>query len=96
MFGAEINSWDQVKQIAEGWTNDLLGREQELSEKRMAICRECPLYNEKTDRCDGKRCIDKITGEITSTPSKSSICGCQCLMKKKTKSPRSHCTRGLW
>ena len=46
MFGKLLK---QGKQIVEGWTNYALGKEQELSEARMKICRECPLYNKDTD-----------------------------------------------
>ena len=47
MFGISLNT---IGQITEGWTNDFLGREQELSDMRMKICRECPLYDETADR----------------------------------------------
>ena len=94
MFG--INSFEQVQEIAEGWTNDLLGREQELSDKRMAICRKCPLYNEKTDRCDSKRCYNTETGEITQYPGPNIICGCGCYLGPKTRSKRSKCPMSKW
>lgn len=94
MFG--INSTEQIKQIAEGWTNDLLGREQELSDKRMKICKECPIYDENADRCDSKKCLNKETGEITQYPGKATVCGCGCYMKKKTRVPSSHCVLNKW
>lgn len=96
MFGANITSIEQVGQIVEGWTNDLLGREQELSDKRMAICRECPLYNEKTDRCDGKRGINTKTGELVQYPGPDIIMGCNCYCLRKTKSKRAKCVLGKW
>lgn len=94
MFG--ITSTKQLQQIAEGWTNYALGREEELSNERMKICRECPLYNEETDRCDSKRCYNKETGELNDLPQKGFICGCNCLMKKKTRSVSSKCVLGKW
>lgn len=96
MFWTNINSFEQVKQIAEGWTNDLLGREQELSESRMKICRECPLYNEETDRCDSKKCYNKETGEVTSVPGKLTICGCGCYLHKKSRVPLAKCPMSRW
>lgn len=94
MFG--INSVDQVKQIAEGWTNYALGREKELSESRMKICRECPLYNTDKDTCDSKRCWDKANEKLVNYPGKDIICGCSCYMTKKTASPSAHCVLGKW
>lgn len=94
MFG--INSIEQVGEIATGYTNYLLGREQELSEKRMAICRECPLYNKDTDRCDSKRGINTKTGELVYLPGKDVVMGCSCKLAAKTKSPSSKCPRGIW
>ena len=66
MFG--INSLEQVKQIAQGYTNWALGREEELSAKRLVICRECPLYDSTVDKCSNKRGINTITGELVSLP----------------------------
>lgn len=94
MFG--INSVQQVKEIAVGWTNDLLGREKELSESRMKICRICPLYNENNDRCDASRCINVKTGEMAMGPGQDIVCGCNCFMKKKTANPASHCVMKKW
>lgn len=94
MFG--INDWQQVGQIAQGWTNDLLKREQELFESRMKICKECPLYNENTDRCDVSRCINIKTNEMALGPGKDIVCGCNCYMNKKTRVPSSHCVMKKW
>lgn len=85
-----------IGQIATGWANDFLGREQELFESRMKICRECPLYNEKNDRCDASRCINTETGEMAMGPGKDIVCGCNCYMSKATRVPQKRCVRGLW
>ena len=94
MFG--INSVNQVKQIAEGWTNYALGREQELSESRMKICRECPLYNEEKDTCDGKRCWDKVNQKLVDYPGKNIVCGCNCYMSAASKSRSKKCILDRW
>ena len=94
MFG--VNSVTQVKEIAEGWTNYALGREKELSESRMKICRECPLYNAEKDTCDSKKCWDKESEKLVDYPGKNIVCGCGCYMKKKTSSPSSHCILKKW
>lgn len=94
MFG--INSFHQVKEIAEGYTNWALGREDELSEARMKICRECPLYNEDTDRCDSGRGINIKTEELVKYPGKDIVMGCGCKMQPKSKSPSSKCVLNKW
>lgn len=94
MFG--INDWQQVGEIATGWTNSFIGKEKELAESRMKICKECPLYNKENDRCDASRCINLKTGEIAMGPGKDIVCGCNCFMSRKTFSPNSHCVMKKW
>jgi len=94
MFG--INNLHQIKEIAEGYTNWALDRESELAEKRMTICKECPIYNPDTDRCDSKKCYNKETGDITNIPSSVTVCGCGCYMNKKVRSVTSKCVLGKW
>lgn len=94
MFG--INSVEQLGQIAEGWTNDLLGREKELSESRMKICRECPLYNSEKDTCDSKRCWDKEKEKLVDYPGKNVVCGCGCFVKKASRVPSKKCVMNRW
>lgn len=91
MFGV-----NQIKEIATGWTNYALGREKELSEYRMNICMECPIYNSEKDSCDSKKCWDKVNEKLVDYPGKDIVCGCGCYMKKKTSSPNSHCVLGKW
>jgi hypothetical protein len=51
MFGVN------VKQIVEGHVNELLGREQELSQSRLKICKKCSLYSDVLGGlCDSKKC----------------------------------------
>lgn len=94
MFG--INSLEQVGQIAEGWTNDLLGKEQELSDKRMAICKQCPLYDKEKDKCDSRKCYNKDTHEVTTYPQDGFICGCGCFMQKKSRVKNAKCVLSKW
>ena len=93
MFG--INT-QQVVDIAEGWTNYALGKERELSESRMKICKQCPLYNKEKDTCDSKRCWDTKNEKLVDYPGKSIICGCGCYMKKKSSLKRAKCVLNKW
>lgn len=86
-----------VKQIAEGWINDTLKLEQDLYNRRMPICRKCPLYSEGKmgPMCDAKKCIDE-NEVVSSYPGNGKICGCGCYIEKKTRVKNSKCVRGLW
>lgn len=97
MFG--VNSVEQVKQIAEGWTKDIVKAEQELHDKRMAICNECPLMTKDKffgPRCDVGKCYNVKTGSIEHSRSKYSICGCNCWLDKATRVKSKKCVLGKW
>lgn len=94
MFG--INNWQQIKDIAEGWTNYALDRESELSEIRMKVCRKCPLYNNENDRCDASRCINVKTGKMEMGPGKDIVCGCNCYVSKKSRVLNAKCVLNKW
>jgi len=70
----------QFKNITEGWANMLLNRQNEISEKRMDICKTCEHISTKhqTHRFD-VHCIH---------------CGCR--LQAKTRSLESECPIGLW
>ena len=70
MFG--INTGDVIK----GNVNELLGRERDLSETRMRICRSCPLFTDIMGGiCDSKKCIDTTTNKLKYAPGENTICG---------------------
>ena len=95
MFG--INDFSQVEDILEGHYNELVGKEQDLSERRMNICTECPLFTDKFGGiCDSKKCFDTNKKELVSTSGKGIICGCGCRLQAKTKLPRAKCVLSKW
>ena len=97
MFG--INNFEQAKQIAEGWTNYALGREQELSESRMKICRKCPLYTIKSSIgavCDSKKYYNPKTGETSNFPESGFINGCGCKLEAKSRVSNAKCPLKKW
>ena len=94
MFG--INSFDQIGDIVEGYTNYALGKEDDLYEKRIKICRQCPLYNKEKDKCDSKKCWDKINKKLVDYPGKDIICGCGCIMSKAGRATSKKCVLGKW
>ena len=97
MFG--INSAEQIGQIAEGWAKDIVKAEQELHDKRMKICRECPLFDENGllgPTCSSKRCYNTKTNSVELYPSSDTICGCGCVMEKASRVKSKKCVLGKW
>ena len=71
---------------------------EELSAKRIAICRNCPLYKESVlgEVCNSKKYLNPETGESSFFPKDGYVKGCNCLLDKKTKNPASHCVAKKW
>lgn len=87
-----------IGQIVKGHYNEFLNKEQELSEKRLKICRECPLYREGPlgPVCDSRKCYNSETKEISSYPKDNFICGCGCRLKAKTTLENAKCVLNKW
>lgn len=66
---------------------------EELSKKRLAICRQCPLYKEDSwgPVCNPKRYLNPETGEVSFFPKEGYVKGCNCRLGQKTKNPSNHC-----
>lgn len=97
MFG--INSFDQAGQIVEGHIYEAINKENELYNKRMAICRECPLYTNRPGLgpvCDARKCFDKETETVELMPRKGRICGCGCRLSAKVRVARAKCVLDKW
>ena len=69
----------------------------ELSEKRLAICKECPLYKESIlgPVCDPNKYINK-DGKVSYLPKPGYKKGCNCLLLRKTINPNNHCIALKW
>lgn len=97
MFG--INSWNQVGQIAEGWAKDIVKAEQDLHDKRMKICKKCPLYTDDPvfhGKCDANKYINPKTGELSDLPAPGFIGGCGCALHKKSRVKDAKCVLNKW
>ena len=68
----------------------------ELSIKRLAICKECPIYSPNSDRCNSNLWINPDTNEVSTYARIGYIRGCNCFMKVKTNNPNNHCVAGKW
>ena len=69
-----------IKQIAEGWANYMLGREDVVSKIRMKICKSCEHISTKhNSKRPDVHCVK-----------------CGCTLAAKTRSLGSECPIGLW
>lgn len=70
----------------------------ELYNKRMAICMECPLIKESPygPICNPSMWINPKTGETSKVPRLGYRRGCSCAVKKKAKNPNNHCIADKW
>ncbi len=68
----------------------------ELSEKRLEICKKCPLWSETSTGpvCNNGKFINK-NGEWSYFPKSGYVKGCGCKLNYKTKNPNAHCIIGL-
>jgi len=94
MFGQIVKN---APQIIEGHFNEITNREQSLSEKRLSVCRQCPLYTEGRIGavCDAKKCVNS-EGNITTYPIKGSTCGCGCRLEAKSRLKNAKCVLNKW
>ena len=70
----------------------------ELAEKRLEICKKCPLYKqtESGHICDGSKYISHDGKDWSKFPKKNYRRGCNCILEKKVKHPSNHCIVNLW
>ena len=73
--------------------------EEDLYEKRMKICRECPLY--KWDNfygpiCNSSKYLSPDGDDASYFPKPGWIKGCGCKLKFKVANPRGKCHAGKW
>lgn len=89
----------QIIDILNGHLKELVGNNEELSQSRLEICKQCPLLtnNELLGLiCSSSKYLNPKTMEVSTTPRKDFIRGCNCRMKAKSRLPNSHCIAGLW
>lgn len=64
--------------------------------KRMEICKSCPIFKPSDKTCNSKLWINPDTDEVSITPKSRFIRGCGCHLEFKTRSPYNHCIAGKW
>ncbi len=89
---------NQVKSIVLGHVDEFLNRNEDFYNKRIQICRRCPLMIETAfgKVCDSKRYLDPKTMQSSYKFTPGSIKGCGCRLDAKTRRPDEHCPAKLW
>lgn len=87
-----------IKNVINGHINEALGKEKELGQERMQICKKCPLYLKGRfgPVCNKDLYIDPNTESVSLEPLEGYIRGCGCRLRAKTVDPRSKCPINKW
>ncbi len=88
-----------LKAIIDGHIKELTGQNGDLSEWRMDICRECPLFKVLPIAgpiCNNNKYLDTKTGDVSDSPKKGYRRGCGCRLQAKTRLKDSKCPLGKW
>ena len=87
-----------VKDIATGHYNELLNKEEILSNKRFEICNKCPLLTNTMfgALCDSKRYLNPKTNETSYIAKEGFKKGCGCRLMAKTRVRDAKCPLGKW
>lgn len=90
------NHIGNIADIIKGHINEFFNKESQLSEERMSICRNCPLFLETAL---GPICNPNlyIKGDLVSThPLEGYKKGCACRLSAKTRLKNDHCPDNKW
>lgn len=86
-----------IGQIVEGHANELLGLNTNISEKRLKICKECPIYSSDWGgTCNRKLWLDPKTNAVSMREREGYVQGCGCRLLAKTTLPGASCVAGKW
>ena len=88
-----------LNDIIEGTYNNITNKKEELSAKRMAICKECALYFNTLlfgPICNPSLYINPKTKETSLEKKPGSVKGCGCVLNSKTRVESNECPGKKW
>lgn len=93
-----MKMFNQAKQIVEGHLNEITGNNQSLSEKRLEICKRCPLYKDAFGgQCNPRYWLNPETGDVsTYRRGDNYYKGCGCRLQAKTRVVKAKCPAKKW
>lgn len=86
-----------ILDIIDGHVNEMFNANEELYEKRMKICKECPLYKLTPigPICNPKLYINK-SNEVSAYKKEGFVKGCGCRLNAKTRLFHGKCIISKW
>lgn len=87
----------EVGNIVKGHINEMLGLNKDLSEERLSICKECPIYSPKFGGvCNNSLWINPENENVSVFEKDGYVRGCGCRLKAKTALPDAKCIINKW
>lgn len=87
----------EIKNIIEGHWNEIVGKNEILSDERLRICKQCPLYSSKFGgSCNNRLWLNPETGDISTEALDGYKRGCGCRLEAKTRLEHAACPLGKW
>lgn len=86
-----------IGDIIEGHFNELIGKNETVSQSRLKICYKCPLYTRRLGgTCNSRLWLNPETGDVKTYPMKGYKNGCGCRLQSKTRVLDNHCPLNKW
>lgn len=88
-----------LSDIIEGHIKEITNQNVDISQFRMDICRECPLFKVipvAGPICNNKLYLDIKTGDVSDVPKTGYRKGCGCRLQAKTRLKNAVCPLGKW
>ena len=87
----------EIGAIVKGHINEALGLGEDLKEKRMKICRQCPLFKDVLGGiCNSNLWLNPKTNEISIEQENGYYRGCGCRLQAKTTLSTASCPAKKW
>lgn len=87
----------EIGQIIKGHLNEVLNLNKDISEGRLQICYQCPLYSPKYGGlCNNRLWLNVETGDVSLVSKPGYKNGCSCRLQAKTRLPDAICPVGKW
>lgn len=87
----------EIGNIVRGHINEVLNLNSDISQNRLKICYQCPLYSTKFGGiCNNKLWLNIETGDVSVIEKPNYRRGCGCRINAKTRLPNAACPLGKW
>lgn len=87
----------EIGQIVKGHVNEVLGLNEDMKDKRMAICKKCPIYKDTLGGiCNSSLWLNPSTGDVSTYQKDNYYRGCGCRLQAKTTLTTASCPAKKW